>query len=174
LLDAFLVERLDDREDYGEERINILAMCGETILHDFMYLPPCAAVAFESFQRDGRKNMNKTFITAKIASDGRAVEVLEDGTERPFPVTPMRPMTEEQIATAAAADPDARPMTTEELGSARRVPRTKTIRRVLGLTQEEFAADFHITGPLRTRPTRARLFDRNRPRPRWCAARLGR
>src|SRR5260221_14211810 len=62
----------------------------------------------------------------------------------------MRPMTEAEIAAAAAADPDARPMTQEELGPARRVPRIKTLRRALALTQEEFAARYHIpVGTLR-------------------------
>jgi putative transcriptional regulator len=42
------------------------------------------------------------------------------------------------------ADPDARPMTPEQLAKARRVPRVKTLRRALGLTQEEFAARYHI------------------------------
>ncbi len=56
----------------------------------------------------------------------------------------MRPMTEAQVAAAAAADPDARPMTPEERRTARRVSRAKTLRRALGLTQEEFAARFQI------------------------------
>jgi len=72
------------------------------------------------------------------------IEVLKDGSERPFPDTPMRPMSEAEIAAAAAADPDARPMTEEELQRARRVPRVKTLRRALGLTQEEFAARYHV------------------------------
>jgi putative transcriptional regulator len=76
--------------------------------------------------------------------DGTVVEVLPDGTERPFPVTPMRPMAEAEIEAAAAADPDAWPFTSEELAKARRVPRVKTLRRALGLTQEEFAARYHI------------------------------
>jgi putative transcriptional regulator len=42
------------------------------------------------------------------------------------------------------SDPDARPMTPEQLQAARRVPQTKTLRRVLGLTQEEFAVRYHI------------------------------
>ena len=88
--------------------------------------------------------MSKTTITAKIGSDGKVVEVLKYGAERPFPETPLRPMTESEISAAAASDPDARPMTTEELRSARRVPRTKTLRRALALTQEEFATRFHI------------------------------
>ena len=64
--------------------------------------------------------------------------------ERPFPPTPMRPMTEAEISAAAAADPDARPMTPDELRLARKVPRAKTVRRALGLTQEAFAARYHI------------------------------
>jgi len=31
--DAFAIERIDDREDYGEERVNLLGMCDGTILH---------------------------------------------------------------------------------------------------------------------------------------------
>ena len=31
--DAFAVERFDDREDYGEERINRIGMCDGAILH---------------------------------------------------------------------------------------------------------------------------------------------
>jgi len=53
-------------------------------------------------------------------------------------------MTEEEIHAAALADPDARPMTPEEMATAQRVPRVKTLRRVLGLTQEEFASRYHI------------------------------
>jgi putative transcriptional regulator len=53
-------------------------------------------------------------------------------------------MTDEEVHAAAMADPDARPMTDEEWNAAPKVPRAKTIRRALGLTQEEFAARFHI------------------------------
>lgn len=56
----------------------------------------------------------------------------------------MRPMTDAEIEAAALADSDARPMTAEELRTARQVPRVKTLRRALGLTQEEFAARYHI------------------------------
>ena len=44
--------------------------------------------------------MSETAITARIRSDGTVVEVLKDGSERPFPVTPMRPMTEAEIVAA--------------------------------------------------------------------------
>src|SRR5947208_14771866 len=88
--------------------------------------------------------MSKTTTTARMRADGTVVEVMSDGGERPLPHTPMRPMTEAEIAAAAAADPDARPMTPEELKTARRVPRVKTLRRALALTQEEFAARYRI------------------------------
>ena len=32
-LDPFAVELIDDRADYGEERVNLLGMCGGAILH---------------------------------------------------------------------------------------------------------------------------------------------
>jgi|SRR5580692_7985219 putative transcriptional regulator len=88
--------------------------------------------------------MSKTTIIARTRSDGTVVEILDDGSERPFPKTEMRPMTEAEIEAAAMADPDARPMTPEEMAKARRVPRVKTLRRALGLTQEEFATRYHI------------------------------
>jgi putative transcriptional regulator len=88
--------------------------------------------------------MNETIITARMHKDGTVVEVLPDGSERPFPEQLMRDMTEEEIHAAAVSDPDARPMTEAELRNARRVPRVKTMRRALRLTQEEFAARYHI------------------------------
>ena len=53
-------------------------------------------------------------------------------------------MTDEQRHAAAMADPDAVPMTDEEWAEAPRVAQVKTIRRALKLSQEEFAASFHI------------------------------
>jgi putative transcriptional regulator len=59
-------------------------------------------------------------------------------------------MTDEEVTAAALADPDARPMTPEQLRTARRVPRAKTLRRALALTQDEFATRYHIpVGTLR-------------------------
>ena len=88
--------------------------------------------------------MSKTTPSARIRSDGTVVEILDDGSERPLPKTPMRPMTEEEVAAAAAADPDARPMIPEQMRNVRRVPRVKTLRRALGMTQEQFATRYHI------------------------------
>ncbi len=49
---------------------------------------------------------------------------------------------------AALADPDAQPLTQERLARMKRTPQVKVIRRTLGLSQEEFAARFHV--PLST------------------------
>jgi putative transcriptional regulator len=57
---------------------------------------------------------------------------------------PLRPMSPAEVRAAALSDPDARPWTKEELSRAKHTPRTKLIRRALGLTQEEFAARFCI------------------------------
>jgi putative transcriptional regulator len=53
-------------------------------------------------------------------------------------------MSEEQIHAAALDDPDAQPLTPEDFKRMKRTPRAKIIRRALGLSQEEFAARFHI------------------------------
>jgi len=88
--------------------------------------------------------MNKSIISAKIRSDGKVIEILEGGNERPFPEIPMRPMTNEEIEAAALSDPDAQPLTEADFKRMKRTPRTKIIRRALGLSQEEFAMRFHI------------------------------
>jgi putative transcriptional regulator len=87
-------------------------------------------------------------IVAKRRSDGTLVQVLPDGSTKPLEDKTnwarLRAMTDEEVTAAALSDPDARPMTPEQLRTARRVPRTKTLRRALALTQEEFAARYRI------------------------------
>jgi putative transcriptional regulator len=55
-----------------------------------------------------------------------------------------RSMTQSAIERAALADPDARPLTPADLKRLSRTPQVKASRRALGLTQEEFAARYHI------------------------------
>lgn len=56
----------------------------------------------------------------------------------------LRAMTPEAIERAARADQDAQPLTASDFKRMKRTPRAKIIRRALELTQEEFAARFHI------------------------------
>jgi putative transcriptional regulator len=59
-------------------------------------------------------------------------------------------MTPEAIEQAARADRDAQPLTAVDLRRMKRTPQAKIIRRALELTQEEFAARYHIpVGTLR-------------------------
>jgi putative transcriptional regulator len=59
-------------------------------------------------------------------------------------------LTDAEVHAAALKDPDAQPLTEETLAQMTRVPWARTLRRALGLTQEEFAARFHIpVGTLR-------------------------
>jgi putative transcriptional regulator len=55
-------------------------------------------------------------------------------------------MTAKERRAAALADPDAQPITKEDIASGRMplVPRVWLVRRRLKLSQEEFAAQFHI------------------------------
>jgi putative transcriptional regulator len=80
-----------------------------------------------------------TDIIAKIRkTDRRLVRVHPEGREELLRAQPIRPMTEGEV------EADARPMELIDSGAARRVPRLKTLRRALALTQEEFAACYHI------------------------------
>jgi putative transcriptional regulator len=76
--------------------------------------------------------------------DGKLLRRNPDGTEEIVLVTPVAPMCEADIKAAAGRDPDNPPMTPEREGQLRPMPRVKTLRRALGLTQEEFAARYHI------------------------------
>lgn len=53
-------------------------------------------------------------------------------------------VTEEELIEAARSDPDAQPMSTEELARMRRVSRVKVLRQRLGMTQAEFAEAFGL------------------------------
>jgi putative transcriptional regulator len=76
-------------------------------------------------------------------------------------------MTPKAVEAAARADRDAQPLTASDLKRMKRTPQAKIIRRALELTQEEFAARYHIPlGTLRDweqgraapdRPTQAYL-----------------
>lgn len=53
-------------------------------------------------------------------------------------------MSEAQRHQAALSDPDARPLSEQDLSRMKRTPQAKIIRRALGLSQEDFAARYHI------------------------------
>lgn len=86
---------------------------------------------------------------SKIVTTGKRF-LKDDGwwdANGPLPGSPAEwdpPMTDEEVHIAALSDPDAQPWTEEQLAKAKVTPRVKIIRRVLRLTQEEFAEQFGI------------------------------
>jgi putative transcriptional regulator len=53
-------------------------------------------------------------------------------------------MSEQERHRAAVSDTDSPPATEAQLARARRVPTVRALRKKLNLTQEEFAARFHL------------------------------
>jgi putative transcriptional regulator len=53
-------------------------------------------------------------------------------------------MSAEERHQAALSDPDCPPATERQLARARRVPTVRALRKKLNLTQQEFAARFHL------------------------------
>jgi putative transcriptional regulator len=97
---------------------------------------------------------NADTIVTRRQSDGNVVRVMPDGTTQPLAESTdwerLRAMTDDEVMAAALADPDAQPLSEAQLAGMKRVPRAKTLRRALGLTQEEFATRYHIpVGTLR-------------------------
>ena len=88
--------------------------------------------------------MRKSNTTARMQRDGKLIKSQPDGTEVALAVPPLETMSEADIEAAAVSDPDNPPLTPERQAQLRPVPRVKTLRRALGLTQEEFAARYHI------------------------------
>jgi putative transcriptional regulator len=90
----------------------------------------------------------KNTILARRQNDGALVQVLPDGSTRPLEDKTdwkrLREMTDEEVLAGALSDPDAQPLTENDFARMKRVPRIRTLRRALGLTQDEFASRYHI------------------------------
>jgi len=71
----------------------------------------------------------------------------------------VRAMTDEEVVAAAVSDPDAQPITPEQLARMRRLPDVKALRARLGMTQEQFACTYCL--PLGT----VRDWEQGRTRP---------
>jgi putative transcriptional regulator len=88
--------------------------------------------------------MSKTSTIARMRRNGRLVRVEPDGAEEALSTPSLAPMSAAEIETAAARDRENPPLTDARAGQLRPVPRVKTLRRALALTQEEFAARYYI------------------------------
>lgn len=81
-------------------------------------------------------------------ADGRMFQELEDGSRKQvFDNTDwarVHSMTEEEIEANALSDPDNPPWTEEDLARLKPLPQAKRVRRMLHLTQEQFADRFNL------------------------------
>src|SRR5436190_300390 len=89
----------------------------------------CGESVFASSRRAMPSPMNDGNITMKTGKhDWRRFDALTDA----------------EVHKAALNDPDAQPLTDAALARMKPVARARTLRRSLGLTQEEFAARYRI------------------------------
>jgi putative transcriptional regulator len=82
--------------------------------------------------------MNKTGTTRVTVKPGKAAPPSKSDWTR------LNAMTDEEVMAAAQADPDAQPLTAEQLARMHRVSRVKLLRQRLGMTQAAFAQAFHL------------------------------
>jgi putative transcriptional regulator len=88
-------------------------------------------------------------LVRRLRKEGRWYAVDAEGNEellpeKEFDWSRLEAMTDEEIDAAARADPDAQPLTDEQLKRMRRIPLAKHLRWKLGLSQVEFAERFRI------------------------------
>ena len=72
------------------------------------------------------------------------MRVRPDGAEEALLAAPTASPSAAEIEVSAARDPENQPLTHALPGQLRPVPRVKTLRRALALTQEEFAERYRI------------------------------
>ncbi len=124
--DAFAVERVDDRQDASEARFALLGMVEDRLVVVSYTLRGRGSPSSQPGTPNRMTDADTTMKTAK--HDWSRADA----------------MTDAEVYATALKDPDARPMTDEEFARAKRVPRARTLRRALGLTQEEFATRYQI------------------------------
>lgn len=94
-------------------------------------------------------NEESTLIRALLLEDGTVVQVLPDGTTRPFEGDGIdwdriNAMTDEEADANALADPDSAPETEEEIAAIWGEHYLREARGKLHMTQAQFSEQFHI------------------------------
>jgi putative transcriptional regulator len=79
-----------------------------------------------------------------MSRSGKLVRIKPDGAEEPLDTPRLGRRSAAEIEAAAARDRENPPLSDARPGQLRPVPRVRTLRRALALTQEEFAARYHI------------------------------
>ena len=99
-------------------------------------------------RRPGYQSQFSPLLDARIHAENPfagLIDWMQNNLNRPLHVPALAARAgEEQRHQAAVSDPDAPPATESQLAHARRVPTVGALRAKLKLTQEEFAARFHL------------------------------
>lgn len=130
-LDPFAIE-FDDLDATGELRFNVIGLIDGRMLFVTCTMrgEVVRIISARGAEPHEKGNITKFKLDSKQPpnSDWRAFDA----------------MSEEQRHRAAVSDQDAPPATDAQLARARRVPSVRALRQKLNLTQEEFAARFHL------------------------------
>jgi putative transcriptional regulator len=86
---------------------------------------------------------NKTTIV-RVGAKGEVIKIHPNGSEEILKVERSRERPDEQIEAAALSDPENPPLTPAQRARLHRVPRVRTLRWEMGLSQAQFASRFQI------------------------------
>jgi putative transcriptional regulator len=136
LQDPDALFRIDDRFDYGEERIITLGRAGARVL--YVVTTELRDDVTRIISGEERRRMKK----------GRTTRIRHEPGDPPIVTdtdwNKVDAMTDEEIHAAALADPDAQPLSAGDQSRLRAVVNVKKLRERLGITQEEFASRYRI------------------------------
>ena len=124
--DPFSVEWVDADQNTGERRLSMVAMVDSRLLF----------IAFT--MRDDRIRI----ISARKPNPMNDANTTPKADKHDW--SRLDAMTEAEVHAAALSDPNAQPLTDADFARMKQVPRAKSLRRALCLTQEEFAARFRV------------------------------
>jgi putative transcriptional regulator len=136
LEDPRKIEILDARFDYDEQRIQNLCMDHAKVLFVVTVMPDQDICRIISAGRQRDMSKNSTSKVVRYSRDNLPADKTDWAR--------IDAMTDEEVVAAALSDPDAQPLTPEQLAKMRRVSRVKVLRQRLAMTQAEFAEAFHL------------------------------
>ncbi len=88
--------------------------------------------------------MSKSVTIARMRGNRGLVRVKADGAEEALDTPPLAALRADEIEAIASRDHENPPLSDARPGQLRALPRVKTLRRALALTQEEFAVRYQI------------------------------
>ncbi len=88
--------------------------------------------------------MTNKITIVRVGAKGELIKIHPNGREEILKVERSPEWSDEQIEAAAAKDPDNPPLTPAQRARLHRVPRVKTLRWEMGLSQAQFASRFQI------------------------------